>query len=339
MSETINAVRTHMAKNLEEKTCLIFKNKKIIIIFLFIALFLLFFSKWRILISGNYLADGNKNYIVENYDAALKNYKFAEAIDGSDSIIYFARLKRAEIFYQHMMLDEAEKELIKALEENKVDYRAYNLLGDLYFAAKKFDNAAIYYNKTVNLRNENSVNLKLAKTFMAKGDLISARDIFWNMHNGSNGEESAYYLGLIDFDKNPSYNDYLEKIEMENYEKYGERIKTIKDFVSSYDKERDADYNTVSVANLYNKINEPYLALVKTDFVASNNPNYRDAWIELGKSSFIIGDYKKSMEYFNKALKLDLNNSEIYFWIGSVYERLNNKSEAEKFFSKRKLLN
>ncbi len=328
-----------MTKSLKEKTYLIFKNKKIIIVFLFVALFLLFFGKWRILTSGNYLAAGNKNYISENYNAALKNYKFAEAIDGSDGVIYLARLKRAEIFYQHMMLDEAEKELIKALEENKVDYRAYNLLGDLYFAAKKFDDAAIYYNKTVSLKNENSINLKLAKTFMAKGDLISARDIFWNMYSGNNDEESAYYLGLIDFDKNLSYNDYLKKIETENYEKYGERIKTIKDFVSGYNKERDEDYNTVSVANLYNKINEPYLALVKADFAVSNNPNYRDAWIELGKSSFIIGDYKKSMEYFDKALKLDLNNPEIYFWIGSIFERLDNKSEAENFFNKYKLLN
>lgn len=317
----------------------IFKNEKIIIVFLLVALFLPFLSGWRILTSDNYLASGNKNYIFENYDDALKNYKFAEAIDGSDNIIYLARLKRAEIFYQHMMLDEAEKELDKILEENKTDYRAYSLLGDVYFAAKKFDEAVICYSKTIALKNGSGINLKLAKTFMAKGDLISARDIFSNMYGSGNDEESAYYLGLIDFDKNPSYNDYLEKIETENYEKYGERIETIKNFISDYNKERNEDYNTIGVANLYNKINEPHLALIKAGFSAGNNPNYRDAWIELGKSSFIIGDYKKSIEYFNKALKLDFNNPEICFWIGSVYERLNDKPEAEKFFNKHKLLN
>lgn len=318
----------------------IFKNEKIIVVFLLAMLFLLFFSRWKILISGDYLAAGNKNYIFENYDAALKNYKFAKAVDGSGNIIYLARLKRAEIFYQHMMLDEAEKELNEALKENKTDYRTYSLLGDLYFAAKKFDEAVIYYNKTIALKSGSGINLKLAKTFMAKGDLISARNIFSNMYSSNNNnDESAYYLGLIDFDKNLSYNDYLKKIETENYEKYGERIETIKNFISGYNKERNEDYNTVGVANLYNKINEPHLALIKAGPAAGNNPSYRDAWIALGKSSFIIGDYKKSIEHFNKALKLDFNNPEIYFWMGNVYEKLNNKSEAEKFFSKYKLLN
>lgn len=328
-----------MAKNLKGKICLICKSKKILAALLLIMLFLLLFGNWRILTSYDYLISGNKNYVAKNHNDALKNYKYAEVIGGNDNTTYLARLKRTEIFYQYMMLDEAEKELVKALEENKTDYRTYNLLGDLYFAAKKFDEAAIYYNKTIALKNESGINLKLAKTFVAKGDLISARDIFWNMYNSNNNEESAYYLGLIDFDKNLSYNDYLEKIEMENYEKYGERIKIIKDFVSSYNKERNENYNTVSVADLYNKINEPYLALVKAGFAAGNNPNYRDAWIELGKSSFIVGDYKKSIEYFNRALKLDFNNPEIYFWMGSICERLDNKSEAEKNFNKHKLLN
>jgi len=325
-----------MVGNLKEKTYLIRKNKKILAVLFLMILFLLLFYNWRTLASYDYLTSGNKNYVAKNYNDALKNYKYTEAIDGNDNATYLARLKRAEIFYQHLMLDEAERELVKVLEENKADYRVYNLLGDLYFAAKRFDKAKVYYNKTIALKNESSVNLKLAKTFMAEGDLISARDIFFNMCN--NNEEGAYYLGLIDFDKNLSYNDYLEKIETENYEKYGERIKIIKNFISDYNKERNEDYNIVSISDLYNKINEPYLALIKADFVAGSNPNYRDAWIVLGKSSFIIGDYKKSIEYFDKALKLDFNNPEIYFWIGSVYERLNDKAEAENFFNKHKLL-
>jgi tetratricopeptide (TPR) repeat protein len=102
---------------------------------------------------------------------------------------------------------------------------------------------------------------------------------------------------------------------MEDSKNYKERIAEIKKVIEIYDDKKISDYKDAIIADLYNKIGEPYFAISKINKVIKNNPNYRDAWIISGKSNFIIGDYKKSLDDFNKALALDSNNPEIHFWI------------------------
>ena len=284
------------------------KQIKLILITITIFLLLLLFYKWQIKTSSYYLNQGNDIYSDENFNEALRNYKYAAAIDGNRNIIYEAKIKRAEIFYYHWQLDKAEKELLEAIKEKQNDSKAYELLGDVYLGKREFDQAINYYEKALELNNEKRVQKKLAESFIAKQDLNSAYDLFLNLQseNDNCDNDILYYLGLLDFNKNISDNDYLKKLEDD--ENYKNKIREIKNVLEIYSNEKNSDYNNAVLADLYNKINEPYLAINKIASTIKNNPSYRDAWIVSGKSNFIIGDYKRSLKDFNKALILDNNN-------------------------------
>lgn len=293
---------------------MISKQTKIILTTLTIFLLLFLFYKWQLAASNYYLDKGNEIYNAKNFNEALKNYKYAAVINGDRNIIYEAKIKRAEIFYYHWQLDKAEKELLEAINEKRNDYRAYKLLGDVYLAKREFSKSIENYNQAIELNNNNELNIKLAKCFVANQELDLASDTLLNLQNHNN--EILYYIGLINLYKNTSYNDYFKNIE--NSENYKEKIAEIKKLAENYDNKKISDYNDAIIADLYNKIGEPYFAINKISETIKNNPSYRDAWIISGKSNFIIGDYKKSLADFNEALTFDSNNPEIRFWIASV---------------------
>ena len=323
-----------------------FQQRKFILITLIIFLLLFLFYKWQLATSNYYLDKGNDIYNAENFNMALKNYKYAATINGNKDIIYEAKIKRAEIFYDHWQLDKAERELLEAINKTKTNYRAYELLGDVYLAKREFSKSKDNYKRAIELNNnkiDNNLNLKLAKCLIANQELDLAEHVILSLPIGQTGlskdamvqqahHDILYCLGLINLSREVSYNDYLKSVE--DNENYKEKIREIKKVLEIYDAEKNGAYNNLVIADLYNKIGEPYFALHKTNAVTKNNPGYRDAWIISGKSNFIIGDYKRSLHDFNKALDLDSNNPEIHFWIASIYDKLENNSKSEELFNK-----
>ncbi|MCK4525438.1 MAG: tetratricopeptide repeat protein [Candidatus Andersenbacteria bacterium] len=316
------------------------KERKIIIIAAFVVFLLLFsFYKWQLITSSGYLFLGDEGYKSKDYDESLKNYKYAAVIGGNRNTTYLAKLKRSEIFYSHGLLNEAEKELKMAIKEIKNDFRAYEVMGDVYYSKRNISGSISYYEKALELKDKEEINIKLAKSFIAEGNIGKANDIFLKLYSeNDHNNEISYYLGLLDFYKNESYNDYFQEVEKDNDEDYEEKISKIKKHLDNRGNIKNEIYGNVLIANLYNTINEPYLAIGKSELAIEENPDYRDAFLALGKSNFIIGDYKESYESFNKALELDSHNPEIIFWLGSVYQKLEDESKAEEFMDKYRAL-
>jgi len=311
------------------------KRKKFIIGAFAAFLFLILFYRWQLAASSDYLNRGDRNYSGGDYDQALKDYKYAAAIDGDKNTVYLAELKRAEIFYSHGLLDKAEKELKKAFNNRKDDCRAYELGGDIFHSQREFDGAIEYYGGAIKLNDEERISVKMAKSFMAKGEMESARGVFLSL-NSKNGksEEVSYYLGLLDFYNNIFDSGYFKKLEEIGNEKHKDNIKKLEETAEVCDGSGSDIYKEAAAADFFNKINEPYLAANKISPALQNNPNYRDGWIIFGKSNFIIGDYEKSLESFNKALELDSHNPEVCFWLGSVHKKMGDISKAEEFFGR-----
>lgn len=321
------------------------KRTKTLIAVLIIFLCLTLFYKWQLATSSYYLNCGDDSYNSKDYNQALKDYKYAAVIDGNRNIIYTAKIKRAEIFYASGMFGEARMELFEAVKENKINYEAYELLGDVDYAERKFDLAIDCYNQALqfsdNEKIKTRIKIKKGKSFIVQNKMDLAQEVFWELHfenSDMDNSEVLYYLALLDFDENISASDFLEKIENSEAEVFKNKVEKIKSFISEYDESKNSDYNNIKIADLYNKINEPYLAINKTNAVLENNQNYRDAWIISGEANFIIGDYEKSLEDFERALILDSHNPKICFWIGSIYEKTGNDSESKKFFEKYELL-
>jgi len=313
------------------------KQRNILIFFTFVMLVL--FYNWQLFTSNKYLSLGNDVYMSENYNQSLKNYKYAIVINGERDTVYMARIKRAEIFYEFEQFDEAEKELYKAVDEKKFDFKAYELLGDVFYKKRDAENAIKYYQKAFDLSGQKSIKMKLARSFIAKVEIDKAKNIFSELFfEDNNNIEAIYYLGLFELYEKREYNNFFKKIEEKDDIFYSQKIDKIKEHIEKYDDGQNMNYNNLLISDLFLKINEPYLSIAKSKFVLENNWDYRDAWIILGKDNFIVGDYQESLKNFNNAYALDSNNIEIYFWLGSVYEKIGDDLKAKEFLEKIDLL-
>ena len=311
------------------------KRKIIASTFFIVFLSLFLFYQWQLITSSGYLFLGDKNYENKNYNRSLKNYKYVSAIGGNRDTIYSAKLKSSEIFYSHGLLDEAERELKEAIREVKNDFRAYEAMGDVCYAKRNIFDSIDYYKKALKLKDEERINIKLAKSFIANKDIDKANDIFLKLYlKNEHNDEVLYCLGLLSFYRNESFNNYFQEVEESDNTNYKTKVDKIKEYLDNHSSVENEVYSNVLVANLYNMINEPYLAIGKSKLVVEGNPDYRDVFIVLGKSNFIIGDYKRSYENFNKAFELDSHNPEINFWLGSVYQKLGNDLKAKEFMDR-----
>ncbi|MCK5475777.1 MAG: tetratricopeptide repeat protein [Candidatus Pacebacteria bacterium] len=310
------------------------KNKKFIAIFI-IFILMVIFHKWQVFTSNNYLRSGDYNSLVGNYTTSLNDYKYAAVIDGNRDIIYQARIRRAEIFLRFNQLENAQNEINSALRENKYDHRAYEIMGDIYYKKGDILNAIKYYNKAIDFDDKESLNIKLAKSLIANNQNSKASELLLNLFSqNDNNIEITYLLGLLEFYSDNDLNDYFERIETSENDLYKNNISIIEDSLKNKRSIKNKKYNDILIAGLFNKINEPYFAINKTKEVIKLDQSYRDAWIELGKSYFVVKDYNNALDDFNRALELDSNNPEILFWIARVYEQVGNNIKSAEYMER-----
>ena len=310
------------------------KNKKFIAIFI-IFILMVIFHKWQVFTSNNYLRSGDCNSLVGNYTDSLNDYKYAAVIDGNRDVIYQARIRRAEIFLRFNQLENAQNEINSALRENKYDHRAYEIMGDIYYKKGDILNAIKYYNKAIDFDDKESLNIKLAKSLIANNQNSKASELLLNLFSqNDNNIEITYLLGLLEFYSDNDLNDYFERIETSENDLYKNNISIIEDSLKNKRSIKNKKYNDILIAGLFNKINEPYFAINKTKEVIKLDQSYRDAWIELGKSYFVVKDYNNALDDFNRALELDSNNPEILFWIARVYEQVGNNIKSAEYMER-----
>src|SRR5215469_9177696 len=106
-------------------------------------------------------------------------------------------------------------------------------------------------------------------------------------------------------------------------------------------------YGGPAVTPAYDRARELYQRTQYTESLANlNKVQQKDAraFELIGQNYFMLGDYKKATDYFEKALQLDPRNSEIVHWLGRTYGRRaetgsfltapSNASKARQYFEK-----
>ncbi|MBW6440707.1 tetratricopeptide repeat protein [Patescibacteria group bacterium] len=310
------------------------KDKQSLIIFIiFIAVVI--FNKWQIFTSHSYLKLGDDNISGGNTVDSLHDYKYAAVIDGNREVVYQARIKRAEIFLKYNQLDSVQNEINIALKENKFDYRAYEIMGDVYYKKRDILSALKSYREAIDLENNEEINIKMVKTLIANNENEQAQELLLELlSENSDNIEIIYYLGLLEYYINADFNDYFKTIEIIENNQYKNRIAVIKDHYRDDEIIKLKKLSDILVISSFNEIDEPYFAINKSREVLKINPNYRDAWIQLGKSYFILEDYQSASDSFSSALELDSNNPEILFWLFKVFEKMGNVLQADEYLEK-----
>ena len=73
---------------------------------------------------------------------------------------------------------------------------------------------------------------------------------------------------------------------------------------------------------------------MKNQKLQTDSEQTESALIEMGKFYFVNGKYDQARDEFNKALKLDPHNPELFYNLGLVSESKNNIKDAKKMYKK-----
>lgn len=237
-----------------------------------------------------------------------------------------SKIKRAEIFYNSEDYASAEKELLEVLDIDKNNSEAYKLLGAIKYKIGDFSGAEQYYAKVSALNPSSDIAIARSKNLIRNGKMSEAEGLLQENKTKWENGDLDYYLVLIEFNNN----NHLPDKSLSMAEKmHKDELDKIKNFVEENKEIGNSDYALIKKADLFNSINEVDFAFYNIDEVLKNNKGYGDAYLVLGKSLFISNSYDKAREVFEKCLSLDINNSEVYFWLSEVYDRLGEQVKAD----------
>jgi Tfp pilus assembly protein PilF len=307
-------------------------RQKILIYFFTILIIFGVFYAWREKISGDYLKSADTSYVQNKTDKALSNLLFADVLSEGNKNSQ-AKIQRAEIFYEENDAASAEKELLEALKTDDKNPKIYEFLGKVKKRQENFSDAEKYYQKAYALDPSSEILTGRIKNLIRGGKSFQAKEILGNIKQKKFDDDIHYYLGLIDFNERGIFPEEFSKISSGKYEK---EVRMIEDFCQKSDKTDEglSDYQLVRKADLFNKINETDFAFLNINAVLQRNDKYCDAYIVLGKSLLIDGEYQKSADAFRKCLEIDTNNSESSFWLSGVYEKSGDSQKATEYKEK-----
>jgi len=224
---------------------------------------------------------------------------------------------------QYYMLLQNDKEALiylkKALEKNDLEIQVWNELLQLYLRNSNFkeiteivdraddinpDNAFIQYVAGVSYYSLKQY--KNANKWFAKASISPARREF----------KSLIYSIMGD-----SYN------ELDNWPKAAE----------SYEASIKLDPNNATALNNYayylsvrkEKLNEAKLMSKKSLDIEPENPSFLDTY---GWILYQVGEYEDAKIYIQKAIDVGGASAEVYEHLGDVYEKLENDTQAQKWW-------
>lgn|GEM_PF-2506610 len=280
------------------------------------------------LISDN-LSDNNFSIgvLVEKADAALSAGELDIALDLYQQVL---------ALYSKLSLEE-----INSLSSEVYDFE--NQGGDILIMRKLFEIAVLIGDQEkaesilglLSFRGVDEQVIDALRGFLLlrQGDIDGAKSFF---AKNPNAPENAYGLLLVDIlnREHESVQSALEFLLGSADPFILHAVKSIKgayDEFGLFEDGKDVHLETLISRSLANIGQCPISEVLLSDIVAKEG-DYRDAWIILGYCRLILQDASGALFAFNNAYDLDPEKSEIQYFLGLTYEKLNQLDEAERFF-------
>lgn len=224
-----------------------------------------------------------------------------------------------------------------AMKQNTSDYLAYYYLGNFYYDKKQYTTATMLWEKSRALNNSfPTVHRNLALSYYNKmQDTSQARKSL----------EKAFELDTTDA------RIFLELDQL--YKKLGltpqERIANYNNYKDTYLKRDDLYIEYVTLLNFLGKYERALELIMQRKFhpweggEGKITSQYTLSLVELAKAEYNKNEYEKAKDYLVRALSYPENLGEgklegtkdnhIYYYLGCIYEKLNDSKEAMKCFT------
>ena len=164
-------------------------------------------------------------------------------------------------------------------------------------------------------------------------------------------EAEEYFYKALEFEKNGNYNKSIELYPKENaYLRLAAVYRIIRDYNNALNNFKKALYinNDSIYANMgigciyndngyFNKAIEYFskaISLINEKGIKDEHNNLQNAYYNRALSYFLLGEYNKSINDFDEALKLNKEDYEAYNDKGNAYYRQGNFDEAIESYKK-----
>ncbi len=276
----------------------------------------------------------------EQYDLAIENYQISlEQINNP-----IVRLQLAKAAYLAKNYEDSMQDYLKVLKSRLGNYQrltAYQGLGDVFMAQKKYSEAENNYKKALEIAKENTVtpkitdlNSKLAEVYAAQGKTKQADGYFQNSLKLAQEEN-----------KNRSLKEQQKVADFYNKsQRYDEEIQLRKESLKATDqimvktKNSESLVDSITSQKINYKIGNAYMLkaaykeaipyLKKSIEDADKNEDLiiqKDATKRLSEVYETVGDYTKALETYQQYVKL----------VDTLYVRKEQEIQQVKRFSKR----
>jgi len=203
------------------------------------------------------------------------------------------RTNRAAVYFETHKYEETVADCKEAIEigrrhfaDFKLIARAFSRMGNAYAKLEKYTEAIDAYNRSLTEHRTPDVLEALQKIEKLKKEK----------------EVREYVNPEISLQEKEKGNEFFKKNQ------YPEAIKAYTEAI----KRNPTDHTLYSNrAGAYAKLGEFPHAVKDADDCIALNPDFVKAYIRKGNAHFFMKDYHKSLEAFEKGLKLDENNTEL----------------------------
>ncbi|MBU0476146.1 MAG: tetratricopeptide repeat protein [Bacteroidetes bacterium] len=306
-------------------------------------------------------------YEMKEYDNTILYYQKAIDLDPNNAT---ANYNMGIAYSAKEKYDKAIECYQKAIDLDPNDASAYNNMGYAYFNSGNVDKAIECYQRTIDLDpNEASAYILMGLAYSIKGNYDKAIECYQRAIKLDTNNIIAYLsLGLSysfkgNYDK--SIECYQKVIELdpnnaiaydklqEIYAKRTDKLTSTDWFQKGYNAQElgeldnailyyqkaielnpnyvDAYYN---MGNAYGKNDNADKAIECYQKVIEIAPNYTDAYLYMGLAYGTEGDFDEAIMCFKKVIELDPNNASAYLDMGLVYGSEGDFDEAIRCIKK-----
>ncbi len=248
------------------------------------------------------------------------------------NLTYQEYLRRGDELRYQGDFDEALTAFQKASELEPREYAPYEKIGDIYFQKKQYESALKSFDFASQLGPESSIlPIKAVRSLLGQRKVLDAKVRLEKIQPESGLK--LYYQGLIAafLNEQGSAKDLLGRSLAigtdETLKKNAQQVLTnFRDFEIARD--ASVEFLQTSLAQSFDQIGEPGLAIELAFDALKTQHDYRDAWIVLGHAFLMEDKWADSEDALTKAIQLDSNHPASYFFRGITKQKLNKMSEA-----------
>ncbi|MDD3594249.1 MAG: tetratricopeptide repeat protein [Candidatus Gastranaerophilales bacterium] len=289
----------------------------------------------------------DKKAAKENLEAALQANP---ELDGF-------RFEYANLLSDENKFQESEEQYRKYIAKYPTDSDAYFNLGIAHQKMKKYDDAILDFQKTIEL-NKDSIDpkIELARTYQLKGDNFQAAEIYEAVLKTKNDDPDLYFNAGLAYSGQKKYDKalvYLQKslslktsqdtkdaiadvyigqatrlVNKEQYQQAAEQYKKALEY------QPKAFYANSGLAFCYQKLGNSQKSIEYSENAIAIDPKNKEVFVAFGntlnsqnKSDEAIGAYKR-------ALELDPSSAAAQEGLGDAYLKNNMQEEAIKAYEK-----